>query len=410
MPSPTAALLAELVRIDSRSPGRLGEPYPAGAPTEEALARFLAARLERLGLAVELQWLEPGRPHLVARTPHVPGMPTLAFEAHLDTVGTEGMTIPPFTPEIRGGRLYGRGACDTKGPMAAMLTALERLLAETPAHGQAPIENGSMKIENALPLNLMFLGCCAEETGCEGVARLDFGGRPPDAVIVGEPTENRPIVGHKAHLWFELTVRGRAAHGSHPEAGDNAIYRMAAVIASLRRFAETRLNRDTARENAKLKIPFTPATLSVGVIRGGTKVNIVPDSCSVLVDVRLLPWQNPAAALEELTSWVREDSGQPLDVTWTAMAPGFASRPDSPLAAAIADAAETCGGRTPPGVVNYCTDAGSLGARGLDTVVFGPGSILQAHAAEEYVELAQLDAAVEILVETARRYAQAAAG
>jgi acetylornithine deacetylase/succinyl-diaminopimelate desuccinylase-like protein len=241
----------------------------------------------------------------------------------------------------------------------------------------------------------------------EGVARLDFGGRPPDAVIVGEPTENRPVVGHKAHLWFELTVRGKAAHGSHPEAGDNAIYRMAAVIASLRRFTESRLNRDTARENAKLKIPFTPATLSVGTIRGGTKVNIVPDACAILVDVRLLPWQVPAAMLEELADWVRADSGQPLEITWTAMAPGFASKPDSALARAIAAAAENCGVRTPPGVVNYCTDAGAFGAAGLDTVVFGPGSILQAHAAEEYIELAQLDAAVEILTETARHYAGA---
>jgi acetylornithine deacetylase/succinyl-diaminopimelate desuccinylase-like protein len=302
MHSPVTKLLTELVCIDSRSPGRLGDPRPANAPTEEPLARFLAARLERLGLAAELQWVEPERPHLIARTPHIPGAPTLAFEAHLDTVGTEGMTIPPFTPEIRGGRLYGRGACDTKGPMAAMLTALERLLHENAQHETRDTKHS--------PLNLIFLGCCAEETGCEGVARLDFGGRPPDAVIVGEPTENRPVVGHKAHLWFELTVRGKAAHGSHPEAGDNAIYRMAAVIASLRRFTESRLNRDTARENAKLKIPFTPATLSVGTIRGGTKVNIVPDACAILVDVRLLPWQVPAAMLEELADWVRADSGQ----------------------------------------------------------------------------------------------------
>ncbi len=389
-PSPAAALLAELVRIDSRSPGRLGDPRSDGAPTEEALARFLSAHLEQLGMTVELQWLEPGRPHLVARSPQIPGAPTLAFEAHLDTVGVEGMTIPPFTPELRGGRLYGRGACDTKGPMAAMLVALEKLLHDT----QHATRNAGRS-----PLNLLFIGCCAEETGCEGVKHLKINGLRPDAVIVGEPTENRPVIGHKAHLWFELSVRGKAAHGSHPEAGDNAIYRMADVIASLRRFAGTRL--------LEASHPgFTPATLSVGTIRGGTKVNIVPDSCAVLVDVRLLPQQTPAAMLEELAAWVRADSGQPVEITWKAMAPGFASRADSALVRAFAAAGDARGARMPPGVVNYCTDAGSFGEAGYDTVVFGPGSILQAHAAEEYIELAQLDAAVQILMETARQYAR----
>ena len=383
MPSMVAEFLAELVHIDSRSPGRLGEPFPPGASTEEPLARFLAARLEKLGLSSELQWVEPGRPHLVARTPHLPGAPTLAFEAHLDTVGTEGMTIPPFIPDIRTGRLSGRGACDTKGPMAAMLTAIGQLMQEKPG---------------CAPLNLLFLGCCAEETGCEGVKVLRLGDYRPNAVIVGEPTENRVVTGHKAHLWFELTVRGRAAHGSHPEAGDNAIYRMTDVIASLRRFAATRLREAVCPG-------FTPATLSVGTIRGGTKVNIVPDSCAIMVDVRLLPQQTPELMLEELSAWVCRDSGQPVEVTWKAMAPGFAAQAESPLVHAITAAAETCGVRAPPGVVNYCTDAGTFGAAGYDTVVFGPGSILQAHAAEEFIELSQLETAVEILAETARRYA-----
>ena len=378
------SILEDLVRIDSRSPGPLAAPVAAGAATEEPLARHLAALLAPHGFLHELQWAAPGRPNLVAWSgAWQPGRAALAFEAHLDTVGADGMSHPPFEPRIRAGRLYGRGACDTKGAMAAMLAVLLRLAAEK------------------LPLNLVFIGSCAEETGCEGIRHVDltrFGGaRLP--VIAGEPTELRPITGHKAHAWFEWAVRGRAAHGSVPETGDNAIVKMTRVIQALEVFAAGQLR--------EVPVPagFTPPTLSIGVIRGGVKENVVPDYCSIQADLRLMPGQNPDAVVAAAAAFAEAQAGIRPETVWLRHTPALATPPDSPLLRALADACAETGTPAIPGIVNFCTDAGVLQDRGHDTLVFGPGSILRAHGSEEYLELDQFDRAAEILALTARRLA-----
>jgi len=373
-------LLQDLVRIDSRSPGELNAALAPDAVTEETLAQWVAERLQSIGFACDLQPAAPRRPNLIAWSRRNPAWPALAFQAHFDTVGSDGMTIPPFAAEIRAGRLYGRGAADTKGSIAAMLAALARLQAMS------------------VPLNLGFLGTAAEETGCEGVRELDLTGMPVDGIIVGEPTSNQPVTGHKAHLWFELTCHGRAAHGSSPEAGDNAIYRMTEVIAVLRKVAQT--------FTAETPVPgFTPSTLSVDVIRGGTKVNIIPDACSVQVDVRLQPRLAPVVVLEHLLREAGAAAGGKLALTWTHITPGFETPSDSRLIRALCTGLEQTGLAPNPGTVSYCTDGGVLKEKGYDVVVFGPGSILQAHSADEFIELAELDQAVEILVHTAQAFA-----
>lgn len=379
VPDPTT-LLAELVRIDSRTPGSLATPLAADAVTEEGIAAFVAARLRDFGFACRLQEAAPRRPNLIAWNVRDPARPTLAFQAHFDTVGSDGMTHAPLVPELRNGRLYGRGAADTKGSLAAMLVALARLQAS----GTGP--------------NLMFLGTCAEETGCEGVRHLDLREFRIDGIVAGEPTANRLIVGHKSHAWFGIECRGRAAHGSCPEAGDNAIYRMLEVVARLRTIADGDLREES-------QPGFTPCTLSVDCIRGGTKVNIIPERCEIEVDMRLVPRLPADETLAALLDTVRQ--GMPPDrvrLSWSHLAPGLHVPATHPLVQTMLAALRARGLPADTGTVNYCTDAGVLAQMGHPAVVFGPGSILQAHGAEEYIELAQLEQAVDVLVTAANAF------
>ena len=375
-------LLRRLVATDSRSPGALATPMAPDTITEETLCALIEEWLGELGFVCERQYPAPHRPQLLAQRCPYPGRPTLAFSAHFDTVGTEGMTVPPFAGELRDGRLYGRGACDTKGSHAAMLLALARLC------------------HDPLSPNLMFIGTCAEESGIEGAPRLRLGDTPPDAVIIGEPTGNRLVTGHKSHLWLELAVHGRAAHGSTPEAGDNAIYRMAEVIQSLRRLAETEMGRESCAG-------FTPQTLAVTVVAGGNKVNIIPDQCRIQADVRLFPGTNVAAFVRELTARIKAETGQTLDVLSQHGANGFGAIPNSPLRRAMAAALAAASRDATETTVNYCTDAGAFAGFGIDTVIFGPGDIRQAHGPTEFLELAELEAAIPLLTATARAFAVA---
>ena len=375
-------LLRRLVATDSRSPGALARPVAPDTITEETLCALIEEWLGELGFVCERQYPAPRRPQLLARRCPHPGRPTLAFSAHFDTVGTAGMTVPPFAGELRDGRLYGRGACDTKGSHTAMLLALARLC------------------QDPLPLNLMFIGTCAEESGVEGAPLLGLGDTPPDAVIIGEPTGNRLVTGHKGYLWMELAVHGRAAHGSTPEAGDNAIYRMAEVIQWLRHLAETELGQ-------KRRADFTPQTLAVTVVAGGNKVNIIPDQCRIQTDIRLFPGTDTAAFVRDLIARIKAEIGQTVEVLSLHGGNGFGAIPNSPLWRAMAAALAAAGRDTAATTVNYCSDAGAFAGFGIDTVIFGPGDIRQAHGPTEFLELAELEAAIPLLTATAHAFAEA---
>ncbi|NOY80738.1 MAG: M20 family metallopeptidase [Kiritimatiellaeota bacterium] len=371
-------LLKELVQIDSRNTTSLrsgAEP----AVTEGPICDFVRGLLVNLGFDCAVQFAAPHRPNLIARSGRDAKRPWFAFEAHLDTVGVDGMSIDPFSARIRDGRLYGRGAADTKGSMAAMLAALSRLVRDD----HAP--------------NLIFIGACAEETGCEGIARLELDGPPIDAVVAGEPTSNRLVTAHKAHAWFQLLCRGRAAHGARPEAGENAIYRMTDAIAWLRRTVAPRLAAQTGGG-------LQGSTLSVNVIEGGRRLNMVPDECRAAVDVRLVPGHPPREFVQALTEEARQTLGHNVECSWLHVSPGLETDASSPLVRAFQTALNRRGMASAPEAVSYCTDAGVLAARGTDAVVFGPGSILQAHAAEEFVELEQVETAADILEDAALAY------
>lgn len=378
--SSAATLLRDLVALPSVNPAFV----PAGDPTagEARVADFLAALGARAGLDVEFQDVRPGRRNVLLRlTP--PGRPRrrILLTPHLDTVGVIGGNPRAFTPEIRGGRLYGRGACDTKGSVAAMLTALFALAQSGPRPAGTEI---------------VFAGLVDEESLQLGSRALVQSGLRADLAIVGEPTRLQVVTAHKGDLWVTLETRGRAAHGAMPELGRNAVREMARVVEALEGGYAAALRR---KSHPLLGRP----TISVGVIRGGTQANVVPDRCVLEADRRTLPGETHAGVLREIRAFL---AARGLRVKLADLKgvpePALETDPTLPLVRQFMAAAKS----PEPRGVHYFCDAAVLAQGGTPAVVFGPGDIAQAHTAEEWITLAQLDRAADIL----RRFLEAVDG
>ena len=376
-------LLCAMVRIDSRNTLPLDAPGERLA-NEEAMGIFVAERLAALGFKVEKQYIAPLRPNVIGYRHAGDDCPTLVLNAHLDTVGSTGMTIPPLDPQIREQRIYGRGACDTKGSLAAMLKACERMLADN------------------LPLNLIYLATSAEETGCQGSPFVDLSRWQVDGVVVGEPTMNRPVIAHKCHGTLELVCRGRAAHGSRPELGDNAIFKMGRLLAHLENTVIPKL--------AKITCPgfVNGCTLSVGLIHGGVKPNIVPEECRITCDLRLVPGAGePEDICQSLVDGATAALGFPVEIGHCHSAPAMQTAPDHPFVQAVTAGVAAAGVDATPLTVAYCTDGGQLSRKGHPCVVLGPGDISVAHAAVEYLEMAQLEQAAVVYAAIGQAMAEA---
>jgi len=374
--------LSDMIRIDSRNTLALGAPGIREA-NEEDMADYLTGKLNALGFSVARQYPAPKRPNLIARHHVDDGLPTLAFNAHMDTVGTAGMSIDPFDPQVRDGRLYGRGSCDTKGSLAAMLTACETLIA------------------TKTPINLLYIATCAEETGCQGSALLDLSGYTVDGVIVGEPTRNHLVVAHKCHATIELHCRGKAAHGSRPHLGDNAIYKAGHLL----NYLETVTIPELAR--IKDEVFRDGCTLSVGIIAGGVKNNIVPDFCRLVCDFRLVPCVTaPNEFFADMTARASAALGFTVELQVVDISPAMHTAAEHPLPASIRTTLRQHGLDDTPSGVAYCTDGGQLSAMGFPCVVMGPGDIAVAHSAVEYLELDQLQQAGDLYVDIAKEFAK----
>ncbi len=339
---------------------------------EGKLAGHVARVLSEAGAGVGITHPTPGRPNVTGFF-DFGAAETVLFEAHLDTVPADGMTVPAFAGETRDGRLCGRGACDVKGPMAAMLAAIRRAASGSPR------------------FNVLFAAVCDEEYQFQGVRHL-LRNLPPERLegiafaVVAEPTLLSPVVAHKGVMRWRAEARGAACHSSTPDRGRNAIYAMSDGVAALRGLADALALR-----------PGHPhlgsGTLSVGTIRGGAAVNIVPDSCVIEVDRRLLPGEEADEATRELRGVL-----EPLGITVSQpymQAPGFEAAPGSAAVEAVTRAAESVGIVPAPRFVNYCTDASFYPGFGIPAVVFGPGSIDQAHQADEWIAIDQLEAGAE---------------
>jgi len=358
----TEKLLAELIALPSVNPAFLPARHPLAG--EKRMADSLAPVAARAGLEVEFQKVLPGRSNVIARLlPRNKIRRTILLAPHLDTVGADE---PQFVPRRKNGRLHGRGACDTKGSVAAMLTALCEL-AGTPSR---PLETA-----------IVFAGLIDEEHAQAGSRALVAGGFKADLAIVGEPTRLQVVTVHKGSLWLQLETRGQAAHGATPQLGRNAVLEMARIVEAL----ET----DYAAHLRGRKHPLLgTGTVNVGMIRGGTQPNIVPDRCNITIDRRTLPGETETAVRREIAAWLRAKK-MSAKISSTKLAPALPLE-TSPKLPLVRQLLHSVGQARPVGVDFFC-DAAVLAAGGIPSTVFGPGDIAQAHTADEWISLDSLE-------------------
>lgn len=362
MPSPAVALAAELIR------------FPTIAPPgdEQGITDHLARLLASHGFACETVDLAPGRPNLVARIGGSPSKPPLAFTGHTDVVplGMREWSVPPFEGLIRDGRLWGRGASDMKAGVAAFVIA---------AIDMAP------KLAGTAGVTLLITA--GEETGSEGASALAKSGRlpPSGALVVAEPTSNRPLLGHKGALWLTAATAGVTAHGSMPEKGVNAVYKAARMAMALEGFDF----------NVKRHDLMGAPTLNLGFLRGGLNVNSVPDRAEIGLDCRTIPGMRHAQLKEQLQSFLGPEAAITTQVD---LEPVYTPA-DEPWMASVHAVCEGVQGARPAiETAPYFTDASVLtpALGGIPTVILGPGEAAMAHQTDEFCEVARIDEAVAI--------------
>ena len=323
------------------------------------MTAHLVEVFQRLGLAVERQRVMPGRENVIARlegdASSAGDNPLILFDAHQDTVPVEGMTVEPFLPQRRGGRVYGRGACDVKGGMAAMLTALSRLAQERPPGRPTVVAVCTVNEEHGF-------------SGASALRQLWAGGqsrllpRRPDAAIVLEPTGLDVVVAHKGVIRWRCHARGRAAHSATPELGENAIYKMARAVAVIERYAADVLPRAGSHPLCG------PPTLSVGTIHGGIGVNVVPDLCSVEIDLRVPVGTEPEAARRDVIAYLERAAGLEFALEHEPpMMQGYplSDRDNGPLAERLSAAVRQVVGECRQIGIAYATDGGDFSAAGF---------------------------------------------
>jgi acetylornithine deacetylase len=370
-PLDPVALAAELVAIDSRNPDLV-----PGAPGERAVADRLGEILAGWGFAVSVHEVAPGRPNLIARV-GPPGVSPLVLNGHLDVVGVEGMTHAPFDPVRRDGRLFGRGANDMKGGVAAMCVAAARASAL-----------------GALSCEVIITAVCDEEFRSLGTSALLAEGLVATAAIVTEPTRLAVAPAHKGFEWFDVQVHGRAAHGSRPDVGVDAIAHAGLLLARLVQLGDTTLRE---RVHPLLGHPSVHAS----TIRGGTGWSTYPDHCHLQLERRTIPGETSAMVEAELRAACDAiGAAHPsfrADITRHTSQPANDVSADAPIVRALTDALQHRA--LPPSVdgLSCWTDAALFTAAGIPAVCFGPGDIARAHAAEEWIDESELHAAADVI-------------
>ena len=362
------ALLREYVATPSVNPmGR--SDIPPEWTGERRYAELVQAQLRAAGLDARL--VGSGERRSVVAEARVPGArATVLVASHLDTVPVDAMEIDPFDPRVEDGRLFGRGSCDTKAGMAALLEALGRLLAR-----------------GALRRNVIVVGEADEELGSLGVRDVlaHLGGGRPDWVLATEPTGLAVVTHHKGIAVLRLEATGVACHSSQPDAGRSAIVALARAV-----LAVERLREDLALRPDPV---LGPGTCSVGVIGGGKAPNVVADAAWLLMDRRLLPGDGAASVRAEVEAALAREGVHDVRVADCRVGKPPLATPASCHAVHACRAALEAGGLPgATGTVAFGTDAALFAAEGVPSVVMGPGSIDQAHTANEWVEVAQVQA------------------
>ncbi|MEC9110853.1 MAG: M20 family metallopeptidase [Verrucomicrobiota bacterium] len=365
-------LLSELIQTPSVNPD--GDPGTCSENTgEKKMAMKVGGIFENIGAQVYYDEVEPDRPNVIAKFPGSDNKPQILLAPHLDTVGVGGMTIEPLGVIQKVGKIYGRGASDTKGTMAAMIWALNRI--------------GKEKIKD-LGIGVTFVGFMGEETGQPGSNHFAKKyHREYDFAVVGEPTNNNIVSRHKGTLWITLECKGKPAHGSTPERGENAISKMATLVNWLDKDFRTLL-KSKVYKNELLGFP----TLNIGRISGGTRTNIVADQCAIEIDFRLTPELSTTQAYKKLEGLL-DKNGFTDVVMITKLTCEPLHTPDS-----NEYIQKLINLDSRPEIVGapwFCDAAVLSSMGGIPSVAAGPGSIDQAHTHDEWISEKDLESGAD---------------
>lgn len=346
---------------------------------ERACAQHLGELLQRGGFEVSYHEFAPQRASVVARIGGGKGKPPLGFTGHIDVVplGAAAWKHEPFAGTVEGGKLYGRGASDMKSGVAAFTVAALQL---------------AERLRQSAGVVLVITA--DEECGCGGafhLARERKALGEIGALVVGEPTANYPLIGHKGALWLKGVTSGVTAHGSMPEHGDNAVYKAAEAVLKLKAFDFG------AAAHALMGKP----TLNVGSLHGGLNINSVPDAAEIQIDIRTTPGMNHG----ELRRRLSESLGSQVKLTpMVDVGPVYTDPSDPWMQSVYALMASFLGGRPEPRSATYFTDAAALNQAWRDppTVILGPGEPQMAHQTDEYCYVERIDQAVEVYAQLMR--------
>ena len=368
-------LLQQMVQINTVNTVVSGDPL-----IENRLGDFNEAVAQSMGFGTKRLPVAGRADNLLVTYEVSGGLPWLMFESHMDTVTVEGMTVDPFAAEIRDGRIWGRGTCDTKGTGAAMLWAMHQ-------YSQSSVQ----------PHNVAILFAIDEESGMRGIRNFitnDYSklGFEPVGVIVGEPTLLQPIIAHNGCVRWKIITHGIAAHSSTPDLGHSAISDMAAVIAAV--------ERDYIPNLAQSHPQTGKAQCSINMISGGIQVNVIPEQCEVHLDRRVVPGEDESTVLPDvqkvLDSVAKTNPKAKIEQELMFSCPPLPPEPAQKLLPKVQTVLKAMDLSTDPLGKPYATDAGDLGSAGVPTIVIGPGSIEQAHTKDEYLEIEQLHRGVEL--------------
>lgn len=353
--------------------------YHSGrSEAERELSTYLADLAQGWGFAVRELPIAGACPNLLVQHGVASDAPWLVFDAHLDTVGVEGMTIDPFAAEIRDGRLYGRGACDTKGTGAAMLWALREYAAgdEQPNNIAVLLSVGEEHVQTG-----------ARAFVDEHLKTLDWS---PAGIVVGEPTQMNVLAATGGFVRWKISTHGLACHSSKPERGHNAIYDMARLVTAIQ---EQYIDHIAATHPLVGK-----ASAAVTVIRGGKQVNVVPSGATITFDRRLVPGESGEQECEAVRKisdrLAAEHSGMRVEHHDFESAPPMATVDGGALAEHAMKAIRATGSQSNIAGELFTTNGNHFATAGIPTIVTGPGDIAQAHMPDEWIDLKELDRGV----------------
>jgi acetylornithine deacetylase len=371
------ALARTLIQIDSRNP-----TLAPGSPGEGDCARTLASVLNDWGFSVELMDSAPGRPNVVARIGSADA-PALMLNGHLDVVGVEGMIHEPFSAEVRGNRIYGRGSADMKGGLAAMCAAA---------------------VNGALPdadQQIVIAAVTDEEYESLGTRALLSAGIRAEAAIITEPTRLAICPAHRGFAWIDVAFKGRAAHGSRYDIGVDAITHAGLLLAELDKLERT-------RESGPRHPLLGRGSLHASKIEGGVGMSTYPEECNLAIERRTLPGESTEKAVQEIIdacAAVRTLHPQ-LDARVTLSTAQLPSDvpADAPIVKRLRGALEREGHPVRIEGFSAWTDAALFNEAGIPAVCFGPGDIALAHAAEEFVPIEEIEIATRVLTRVVREW------